>query len=345
MIVNTYNTHNLTEYLTTFSRWLDQLDIYFDLEYLACEADLTNSELEIFTIIKEDDVFIYPYFKLKLPQEQFFDIIAPYGYAGPFCTNIVLLNLSENIFLDYIKNAGCVTEFVRYHYTTQSNLFFSKQIDNILNRKIVLIDLKKQFEEIWTKNFTTTNRNVIRKIEKEGYLYEISNSEEDITQFIEMYNLTMQNVSAENYYYFKKEYFYNLFDKLKNKIFLAKVIKENVTYSSAIFLKSGEFLTYYLSARNLNFRNVPATNFLLSESIKYGIKNKLSILNLGGGRTIDDQDALLKFKCSFNKHTTPFFIGKRIHRQEQYETLIYKYIEENGLELYNKRKHILQFYR
>ena len=345
MIVNTYGVHNFKAYKKIFSCWLEQLDIYYDYDYLVCESKLNNSELEIFTILKGDDVFIYPYFKLKFKQNSYFDIISPYGYAGPFCTNIEFLRVSENLFLNYIRDSGCITEFIRYHYKTEKNLFFSSHVDNIFNRQIVLIDLKKGFDKIWAEDFTTTNRNVIRKVEKEGYLLHISNTEEDIEEFIDMYDLTMKNVAAENYYFFEKQYFFNLFRRINNKIVLAKVVKDNITYSSALFLKSGDILTYYLSARNLNFTNVPSSNFLLSEIVKYGINNNLSILNLGGGRSVHDQDALLKFKCNFNKNTTPFYIGKRIHSQEQYEMLISKYIQENDLVEFNKRKHILQFYR
>jgi hypothetical protein len=345
MTVKIFNSLNIKEYQIIFCKWLEKLDIYYDSDYLMCESKLNNSELEIYTVIDGINIFIYPYLKLKIDQTPYFDIISPYGYAGPYSTNIKLLKTAEKMLSEYLKKSGCITEFIRYHFNTPSDFFFCSETHNSINRKIVTIDLKKGFDRIWIEDFSTKNRNLIRKIEKDKYEYKISNSIEDLNEFIDMYNLTMKNVYADAYYFFDKSFFYNLFEILKSKVFLARVIKDGITYSSALFFISGGILTYYLSARNLNFQNIPATNFLLSESIKYGINNNLYIFNLGGGRSINDEDALLKFKLNFSKGTNLFYIGKRIHNQNYYESLISQYISKNGFEEYDSRKHILQFYR
>ena len=109
MEINIYTIQTANEYSDKFGYWINRLDIYYDQNYLVCDAEMQNGEFEIFTVSKGQDVFIYPYIKLKINgKENRFDITSPYGYAGPFCTNEKLFDESEKSFnaeaLDRLKS-------------------------------------------------------------------------------------------------------------------------------------------------------------------------------------------------------------------------------------------------
>ena len=240
---------------------------------------------------------------------------------------------------------GCVSEFVRYHYLFNKEYYFSRNIENRHNRNIILVDLSRGMEYIWNKEFSATNRNLVRKLVKEGFSVCIEEGAGNLELFIDMYESTMKNANAAEFYYFPRSFYYNLFRKLGNNIFLARVEKDGHTYAAALFFKSGNILTYYLSARDLMNYKVPSSNLLLSEVIKYAASENCLMFNLGGGTINSDDDSLFKFKKNFSCNTYEFTIGKRIHNPDMYESIRDNYIRSKGMDLYEKRKHILQFYR
>jgi hypothetical protein len=345
MKIKTYNKSNIAEYEREFADTLNSLDIYYQPGYLLCDAAMQKGDLEIFTIKSDDGKkWIYPYILTPIAlDETLLDIVAPYGYSGPFCNDTTFFKEGENAFVDYISSKPVVSEFIRYHwlYNREKKCKFSVNCTNIHNRVIVVLDTKKPFEQIWTQSFSNTNRNVIKKIEKGDFLWRIKIFEKaDVSQFLKIYSETMNNASATDFYYFE-----SLIDNLKGKIKLVTVEKEGICYSAALFFMTEEIATYYLSGRNVAFPQVSATNYLLGKMAEWcsvmGYKN----INLGGGRTNSVNDSLFKFKKNFSKKNCDYYIGKRIHKPIVYEQLKELFIVKFGAEKYEKQKHFLQFYR
>lgn len=342
-----FNESTQLDYLKLLHDFKLELDIYYYPSFLSNDAKIQGGEFEIFVYIEQNEIFIYPYIKLPFEQEKFkgyFDLSSPYGYCGPYCTSESIFQEAEIAFIDYIKNY-CVTEFVRYHYLYNEQQKFTKQIHNIQNRTIVTLNTTLDWDTIWTKEFSSTNRNLVRKLEKEKYNFFVTKEKEDLLGFTEMYYSTMKNVGASDFYYFDKELINRLYADLGEKIFLVKVEKENVVYSYSLFFISGGIGTYYLSARNVNYPKIPATNFLLAKTAELLKEKGAFILNFGGGLTNEKDDFLFKFKSNFSKEKKEFFIGKRIFNNSIYNQLINDWIGLYGNNEYEKRKNILQFYR
>lgn len=342
---NIYNEYNQKLYKKLISEW--DLDVYYQPEFLAVDAKIQGGKYEVFVVSTSESIFVYPYIKFPFcdaSHNDRFDIGSPYGYAGPYFTDNLILNLGEKQFLKYISK-GCVSEFVRYHYIYCETFRFSTNIDNTKNRSIVILNLKQPWERIWKEEFSSKNRNLSRKLEKQGYNYVVTNDKESLNQFIQMYYSTMKNVSADKFYYFSEEIITELFSNLNGSIFLAKIEKDSITYASALFFVSGEIATYYLSARNISQGRIPATNYLLTCTAKYLHNKGYKTFNLGGGTSLDIEDSLLKFKLNFSKETMSFCIGKRIHDLEAYNEIVQNWITHNGHEHYERVKNRLQFYR
>lgn len=342
-----FNESTQLDYLKLLSDSELELDIYYDPSFLSIDAKIQGGDFEIFVYKEHNELFIYPYIKLPFEEEKFkeyFDLSSPYGYCGPYCTSDSIFHEAEIAFIDYIKN-NCVTEFVRYHYLYNEQQKFDQQIQNIQNRTVVTLNTTLDWDTIWTKEFSSTNRNLIRKLEKEEYDFVVTDKKEDLLGFTEMYYSTMKNAGASDFYYFDKELINRLYTDLGEKIFLVKVEKENVVYSYSLFFISGGIGTYYLSARNVEYSKVPATNYLLAKAAEILKEKGAMILNFGGGLTNEQDDYLFKFKRNFSKETKEFFIGKRIHNNEIYNQITEDWIEKYGTEKYSTVKHILQFYR
>ena len=326
--------------------FLESLDIYYQPEFLACDAKMQNGEYEIAVCSQADKIWIYPYILLPIEGTAYFDISSPYGYAGPVSNSTEIASRAEELFLTYISDKQTVvTEFVRYHYLYNEQNFFQKEITNLLNRRVVLVPTQNQ-EDIWMKEFSGTNRNLVRKLEKESFTWSVSPFiKEDVPAFDEAYRTNMIHSGASDFYFFSQEFYAEMIDRLGEKLLLAKVEKEDEIYSSALFFISGGIVTYYLSARNLNYPKVPGSNLLLSKMAFWAQENGMNILNFGGGLSLDESDYLFKFKSNFGKQIKDFTIGKRIHQPELYKELQNQFIAKKGAPAYEKVKHILQFYR
>ncbi|NLR61849.1 GNAT family N-acetyltransferase [Chitinophaga polysaccharea] len=322
-----------------------KLDIYYQEEFLNADAFLQNCSYEIFVLRKESDLFIYPYLK-KDVGHNCYDITSPYGYCGPYSTSENFFIQGEQAFLDYVQSEKkIVSEFIRYHpLYNAGGLMFKQQITNIRNRTLVMLDCKNNWRNIWEQQFSGTNRNLIRKLKNEKFVFEILDYERFRDEFIKLYFLTMQNVEAKDFYFFRESYFELLKSGLKEKLMLTRVSLDDETYAMALFFISGDIVTYFLSARNIAHAKVPATNYLLSSMVEWAVNNGFSYLNLGGGITDGDNDSLFKFKSNFSRKHLDFFIGKRIHRPDIYVKLAEEWIDKNGHEKYDCVKQMLQFY-
>lgn len=345
--IKIFNKNNFKSFLQLLDERELYLDVYYDPYFLSIDAKIQGGDFEIFVYKEHNELFIYPYIKLPFEEEKFkeyFDLSSPYGYCGPYCTSDSFFKEAEIAFINYIKN-NCITEFVRYHYLYNEQQKFAQQIQNLQNRTVVTLNTTLDWDTIWTKEFSSTNRNLIRKMEKEEYDFVLTDKKEDLLGFTEMYYSTMKNAGASDFYYFDKELINRLYTDLGEKIFLVKVEKENVVYSYSLFFISGGIGTYYLSARNVEYSKVPATNYLLSKAAEILKEKGATILNFGGGLTNEQDDYLFKFKRNFSKETKEFFIGKRIHNNEIYNQIKENWIEKYGFEKFSAIKHILQFYR
>lgn len=345
--IKIYNKINQSEYLDFLKDTSPNLDIYYQPDFLSLEAEIQQGEYEVFTACKENKAFIYPYIKLPFAEtfSGYSDITSPYGYSGPYTSDDIMFIAGENSFMQYAIDNKFVAEFIRYHYLYNDKNKFSIKTENLLNRTIVTIDLSQTWQKIWEEEFSSPNRNRIRKLEKEGFQYTITEQPSDIDDFIALYYHTMKNANADPFYFFDKGLLKRLYKQLGTNIILAKVFKDNKTYSSGLFFVSGGIITYYLGARNIEHPDVAGTNFLFSGTIQWAIQNGIRLMNLGGGLTNDPDDFLFRFKKNFSRTYRPFFIGKRIHNTKNYELLRENFIHTHGRETYEQKKNILQFYR
>ena len=249
-------------------------------------------------------------------------------------------------FFSYVRDQGdIIAEFIRYHYLYSVNNKFDIDIDNQINRNILILKLNKSWEDTFLEDFSGTARNLIRNTEKKGFQFIIDESFNCYKDFMNLYYRNMEYSSASSYYYFSESFFKKLKKNLKGKLMFTYLKKDGVIYCSSLFFLHSGIITYYLSGRNIDYPKIPSNHAILGGIVKWGIENRFRIINFGGGRTEDSKDTLLKFKSNFSKSVVPFYIGKRIHSPDIYDNIKKDYILKNGSEKYEKTKHLLQFYR
>lgn len=346
MIQKVFHIGDRAEYDALLRNHDVQPDIYYQFDFLSTEILYQKAEAEIFYLGEKDNYFIYPYLKYGISgMPGYFDISSPYGYAGPLVSSKNFLEKAERGFIDYCKNNNILTEFVRYHYLYNLDYHFEINIKNELNRKIVCVPLSGGYEDVFTGHYNNTNKRAIKKMVEEKFLFEITSEHSAWSEFVAIYYRSMDHLNASKFYYFNESYFSKLKELLGDKILLARVRKDEITYATAIYFVTNGIINYYLGAKNLDFLKIQSMNYIMDGIIRWGCEHNYTMFNLGGGLTMNEDDALLRFKCNFSKNILPFTIGKRIHKPDLYEELTQEFIAVNGEEKYNSKKHILQFYR
>ena len=219
---------------------------------------------------------------------------------GHFAEAMIL----EALGVDYIDESEVLTPADEQYHIDKMNFktIYGIKINN--------------FEDYWNNVLNTKKRNMYTKSIKNNLNFKLiklsyANLKD---KFLDLYNFTMDKVSAKSYYYFNENYFKTL-EKIENS-YLAEITNSNnkVIGCSIIFI-FGNYIHYHLSCNDNSMNCI--TDFLLINIVKELGKDKLIIL--GGG--LSDNDDLSKFKRSLSNETFTYNIYKNIINKNIYDEL------------------------
>ncbi len=252
----------------------------------------------------------------------YFDLVTPYGYGGFLLkgdTGKAQKQELKHAYLDFCRDHRIVAEFNRYHPVIDNAHDMECLYQVIDLGKTVCMDLSSK-EEIWA-NFSSKNRNMIRKAQKSGVRIYWGREERLFAEFDKMYRTTMDKVGADSYYYFKKEFYDSiLYDLRENALIFYAKLEDEIIAMSIILYGNGR-LHYHLSASRKEYQNLAPTNLLLYEAACFGYSIGAKTFHLGGGLG-SRQDHLYSFKKQFNRQEDcQFSIGKLIVDEQVYKRL------------------------
>ena len=270
-------------------------------------------------VIMKRDVADDEHFKGKIEKGQYFDFATPYGYGGW----IIEGDQTEELFGAYeswIQKNEIISEFVRFHPMLKNHGASRPFYDVIQLGEVVHMDLSSP-EDIWT-NIISKNRNMIRKAVKNEIKIYNGRFPEIYRQFREIYNVTMDKDDAEEYYYFKPDFYKSVLEDLPQNAQVFWAEKEGQVIAASIMLATNGRMNYHLSGSLREFSSLAPTNLLLYKAALWGCANGYKTLYLGGG-VGSGEDSLFKFKRAFYKGDLNHFnIGKKIYNKEKYEELL-----------------------
>jgi serine/alanine adding enzyme len=304
-------------------------DIYFVDEYCKVYEKNNDGQFQSFQMECKYGRICYNFLLREiqlLPEKNFYDITTPYGYGGPLILYyekgyIRELELEfKKRFEEFCSERRIVTEFIRFHPLIGNHEYMELYMDVIYNRDTVYMDLSSR-EKLW-ENMYSTCRNRIRKAQNNNVVVQIDNSRESIDHFITLYYQTMVRNIADKYYFFSRQYFYNLFDLLKGSAYIFNAIYANETIASMIVLKYGDYVNCHLSGADYRYIDLAPVNLLIYEAALWGHEQGCKYFHLGGGYR-GNKDSLFAFKRKFSKQgTARFYIGRKIHNEHAYKSLV-----------------------
>lgn len=330
--INIYKTS-----LSDFARWqriydkLPEKGIYHSPKYIKFLEKHYGDEAELFYWSDGDQFVYYPYFKRCLEMlpyanecpinlSKYYDIIVSWYYGGPLigCLEAGRDSLKKfsSSFSEYAKDMNIVSEFIRYDPNLQNQRFFEGALPLELNRQSLNVELSASEEDIW-KNMEGRARTAIRKALNYDVEIIISNAPYFVDQFIEIYDLEMQRKKAPAHYLFPKDFYNELFSKLKDNTQLICAQIDGKVVSGGIFVYDNIFAShYYLMATLHDYFRYQTNSLIINSAISHFKKLGVRLFDLQGGRS-----GVYKFKKSFSKRSVPFYTSKIIHCEDIYNRL------------------------
>lgn len=266
---------------------------------------------------------IYVYMRRATALEGVYDSITPYGYGGVLFEgeqSEANLKAFWTAYVQAMKEACVVDNFVRYH-PVLANAVPMKQVSEVIDLgKTIAMDLTSP-EVIWT-NIASKNRNMIRKAEKNGIEIHHAHDYALFVDFIRIYNATMDKDYAEEYYYFKEDFYRSLHEELSGHYEMFYATYDGQIIAMSIMLFANKQMHYHLSGSMIEYRNLAPSNLLLYKAALWGSEQGYHTFHLGGG-VGSGEDNLYKFKATFNRHSDyQFSIAKMIFDEEKYDALV-----------------------
>ena len=322
-------------------------DVYFTPEYYSLYQNYGDGEARCFVFEEDGEVVLYPFLinpirtlGYKLDKE-YYDIQGAYGYNG-------IISSSEDadfiaafwyVFDAFCQENDIVAEFTRFHPLLNNQRLASPKMKTFFSRHTVALDLKD--DDIWMHQISSKNRNMIRKAEKEGVTIVES---DDYETFRQLYDGTMTDLHAEDFYFFPKNYYDEYKQTFKGESMLCLAKLDGKAIAGSMFMFSEDYAHYHLSARDREYSRYAANNLILWYAIQKAKERGCKCFHFGGGTTGNDDDSLLKFKKEFSKTLCEFWIGKRVHKQEVYDQIVEQW-KTNHPESYEQNKVKLLGYR
>lgn len=325
MILTLSDADKWNNYLTKLSP-VNQ-DIYFKPEYYSLYQNYGDGEAQCYVFEKDGDIALYPFLKNPITplsyelDKEYYDIQGAYGYNGLVSSNDNDAFIAEfwKEFDAYCQENDIIAEFMRFHPLMNNQRVASPKMKTFFSRHTVSLDLSLSLDEIWLQQFSSKNRNMIRKAEKEGVTIIESN---DYETFRKLYDSTMTNLNAEGYYFFPQSYYDEFKLSFKEDSILCLAMFEGKVIAGSMFMFDKEYAHYHLSARDREYSKYAANNLILWYGIQKAKERGCKWFHFGGGTTSEDNDSLLLFKQNFSKTKTEFWIGKRVYDPEVYESIV-----------------------
>lgn len=323
-------------------------DIYYAPAYGKLYEAIENGEYIQYRFLSNFGTVVHPFIKRRVPYlvdgKQYYDIVTPYGYGGPLiiwfsddsddCRSRLMAEFLKD-FRIYCHDNDIICEFIRFH-TLYENALYAPTGEGgyqvINNRHTVAIDLTDP--EFFSTQFDSKCRNMVRKAKKMGVATEIDPNLTTVDTFADIYYETMTKDSADDYYFFKRQYFYKIRDELADESLLVNAALDGQTVASSLFLYTpGGFAHYHLSATRMEFYKVAANNLILKVACDRLRDYGCTWLHLGGGLNSDPDNRLLAFKRSFgreDRNIKDFYIGKKVWNEDAYAQEVGEYLRAGG---------------
>jgi len=199
----------------------------------------------------------------------------------------------------------------------------------------VVIDLSLPIDE-QRKRYRKNYRNLVNKLERDGVTCSWENNSDELSEFIDIYNQTMDSLGASEHYYFNRSYYDVLMGAEDFEVRIYSCYHEGHKVCSGLFVFCGDIVQYHLSGTVSDYKNSAPTRLMIDTVRKDATSLGFQVFHLGGGAS-SGRDSLFDFKYGFSKKTIDFRVIKLISDEE-------KYVQLSGVDISDINQQVGNFF-
>jgi|SRR5690625_1817950 len=318
------------------------LDIYFDSNYGKLYEEIEDGRAIVYDYDSSNGKIRHSFIKREIPfkinDQNFYDIVTPYGYGGPLILESdnknQLVTEFEREFQNYCDQNNIVSEFIRFHPILANYKEFQDIYYTIYLRNTVGTSLKYD-ENPFNIEFSKSTRKTVRRSFKSGLSYRIIEQPQDLSTFMKIYYSTMSRNNASGYYYFDEKYFEKCLKYFKQNMILVEVVYDGKVIASSINFRSNNTVHVHLSGTLTDYINMSPAYIIKFGTLEWAKENGMKLIHYGGGTSNNQNDSLYNFKKKFTKNTEfEFHIGKKVWNQDIYNSLCSKVNVDNDSDFF-----------
>lgn len=305
-------------------------DFYHTWDFHSLSKNNGEGDPVLFYLEQNGETIAFPLLERKITNTEYKDLISVYGYPGPLFSTLdtAIQNKLLESLLVKISELGYISMFSRLHpIINGSSLNASLNLGDV-----VYFDLTESIETIYA-SMRKVHRRDVRKLKQSELVLKKHDhiTDIEISEFKRIYDSTMNQLQARDYYYFNKEYYNKLINSDQYIVSLYTVYSDNKAISSAMMIRTGLFGQYHLSGTLPDFYKENSTKLILATTMEDMHQAGLKYFVLGGGVGAE-RDSLFDFKYGFGRNTAPFNVMKQVLNQSKYNELVTNHFEELGID-------------
>ena len=270
----------------------------------------------IYTFIKR--------FAGNMDNHEYFDLVTPRGYGGPYIENCTsdeyqqLILLFDKAFQEYCNDENIVAEYIRFDpWLKNANNFaqvYSLKPHGVAYCNNLTMDFFKT-------EYSAKKRNDIRRAEKKGVIIEFDRSRNSIDKFLELYEYTAAKHALSDYYKLSYGFLSRYCNTLPHETIFANSVYNEKVISSALILLGEDIAHYHFAASHPEYSYLQGNSLLIYKASVYAEIQGKKLMDLGSaapGSTLE------RFKSDFVYRGTkyPITVGTRIRNKYVYENLV-----------------------
>lgn len=266
------------------------------------------------------------------------DISTVYGYAGPVtcgCEHDRTFLLSAWKELTGMwRSQGVVSVFTRFHPLLANHRLLPHLRDDrqqiefehelFAEGATIAVDLRRTPDDIW-RSYDRHLRQALRRLSTMEMSVTPDAEWQHLDDFVRIYHGTMMRNNASPFYFFSREYFQKLREKLGLQGTLLVTRYEDQIASIALLIEYGSIANLHLLGTEDRFAHLSPSKLTIHETQAWARGRGNRFLHLGGGRGSRTDDPLFRFKSMFSDQSHPFFTGRWILNRDAYQALKAKF--------------------
>lgn len=320
------NAEETQRWLSLWEAWSDR-EVFAHPEYVRLFATETSHPM-CATATQGGATVLYPLLLREIDasalglSEAAYDLTAPYGYGGPFCTSGCdkeeLAAAFWPEFERWAKESQVVSEFIRFSLFDEALLPYPGEKEKRLEN--VVCDLALDPERLWM-GFEHKVRKNVNKAKRSGVEIALDSTGERLDDFLRIYEHTLTRREARSDYYFGREFFERINSNLAGHYLYLHAEYEGKIVSTELILLSKNSIYSFLGGTDEAYYQIRPNDLLKHEAILWAKQQGKTHFVLGGGYQPDD--GIYKYKLGYAPQgITPFYVGRRIYNQPLYDELV-----------------------